>query len=286
MLSLRKVFSVSALSLMLIGTTIPVAASETAAQSVEKKESNKEKFEKQIAKEYKKMTKEERKEKIKKLKYDKNKVTEEQINELSDEMLMSLHPEGIIIGISKTEADLDKPEVQPGTYTMATMPTSDFYLYTVAQRIYEMGSGYDNFQFTTDGSWLINPYYEFTDTIALAWSDSFTLYHDESMHYTEKDGRNYYWEGLRNNVKSEAGVAHDIDLKVGYVDKGSVLLAKVYKLNAAGSANVVGEYGHVQLTGKDVTVGFSAGESPSISFSVGIGATVEEASPSYYPFNY
>lgn len=231
---------------------------------------------------YKELSKVERKEKIQKLNYKKGAVTEEQINSLDDKTLANLDPEGEIVSISTTDSNLDSGD--PNKLQLFTMPKSDFSLKTVAQRITGKGKGYDCFQFTTTGVWGVNPFYEFTDTIGLAWSDNFTLYHDESLHYTSKKGRNYYWEGTRNKVSAEKGVAHDVDLKTGYSDNQTVLLAYVYKKNSKGTANVVGEYGHVELSARDISVGFSS--SPDISFSIGAGAKVNAASPSYDKFTY
>jgi hypothetical protein len=205
------------------------------------------------------MTKQEREKKVKKLKFDKNKVTQEQINALSDEVLAKLSEDGEIVSITTQESTINTQPKIPGVGrmnsayrlpgTLATMPTSDFVMTVVAQAIKEKGTA-DNFQFVAEGDWKVNPDYEFVDTIALAWSDSFTLYYDVSEHYTYKSGKLYMFSGTRNSAKAEAGVGHDVDLKVGYTDDKSILLAKVYKANSKGSGNVVGEYGHVQLTAK------------------------------------
>lgn len=278
---LKGIASVSALSLALLGSPFSTAS------AVELQESEEQQVQKQEPKlkEYKKMSKEERKEKLKKLKYDKKKVTEEQINSISDELLASLDPNGEIVGITEEASNLNTPN--EGEIQMRLMPTSDFKMKTVVQRIAAQ-PGYENFQFTAEGQWYINPAYEFVDTIALAWSDDFTLYHDESLHYTTKDGRNYYFEGTRNDADGEKGVGHNIDLKVGYSDNKSIILAKVYEKNRTGTANVVGEYGHVEVTPSSLVLAFTGGgeTKPAVGFEGFGAAKVNEASPAYSAFNY
>lgn len=233
--------------------------------------------------EYQPLSSVEREEKLANLNYDEKTITSEQIINIDDETLAALDPNGELIAITSQESfDLGYNPAIP-----ALMPTSDFSMSTYVQRIKDYSATkYDNFQFTATGKGHVNRNYEFEDTIALAWSDSFTLYHDESMHYTSKDGHNFYYSGTRNKATVETGVGHNIDLKVGQKDIKSTILAKVYASNRSGEGNVVGEYGHVQLSARDITLSFTGGAQPNVGFSIGVGASVNTASPAYSTFKY
>ncbi|MFP3786260.1 hypothetical protein, partial [Burkholderia sp. SIMBA_024] len=129
------------------------------------------------------------------------------------------------------------------------MPTSDFKMTVVAQRITEKGSGYDNFRFVAEGDWIETPFYEFTDKIALSWSDDFTLYSDSS--YIHNGVVSDYTNTIRSTVDPEKGVSYDVNLRLGNNDDSVFLIAKVYKPNETGTANVVAEYGHVEIAARD-----------------------------------
>ncbi|HZG55318.1 hypothetical protein [Paenibacillus sp.] len=163
------------------------------------------------------------------------------------------------------------------------MPTSEFKMTTVAQRIYELSTSYDNFQFITEGDWIVNPNYEFTDAIALAWSDEFTVYDDYS--YIISGNWYDYSRTSLNAVVPEGGVGYDVDLQVGTDDDAVFLVATVYKNATTGTANVVGEYGHVEIMASSIGLGFSS-TPPSVSMSVGFQSNLEKASPAYDDFAY
>ena len=62
------------------------------------------------------------------------------------------------------------------------------------------------------------------------------------------------------------------------------LVAKVYKANSSGSANVCASYGHVIITASSVDVSFSSGK--EIGMSVGFASGIKKASPAYKSFGY
>lgn len=206
------------------------------------------------------------------------------IENLSDYMLAELaKDEGEVVSISEkfTTLNTRSQNAELGGLMPLAMPTSDFKLTTVAQRITEKGSSYDNFKFTVEGQWKVNPNWEFTDTIAVAWSDEFTLYQD----YAYING--YSTDTSRAKVNAEKGVAYDVDLQLGKKEESILLIAKVYKNNSTGTANVVGEYGHVELAARDISVSFSGGSGGAeIGMSVGIVDNLNMAVPDYEDFTY
>lgn len=210
----------------------------------------------------------------------KSTISEDLINQLSSVMINELKKDdGEVISLTKKQTLLDNNEqFNP---LLRTMPVSDFDMVVAVQRISEKSG--DNFKFVAVGLWNVNPVYEFTDCIGLAWSDDFTLYNDYSYTYTNSTGTSYYSACTRNDVKPEVGVAYDVDLVLGRQEDQVCLVAKVYKANSTGSANVVGEYGHVKLKASSVDVSFSTSD---IGMSVGFGASIEKAAPEYQYFNY
>jgi len=209
-------------------------------------------------------------------------ISQDQIDSLSDAMIYELSKEdGEIVSIKKVSRNLDTGnEDEIGT---RTLDPDDFEMTVVAKRIYEK-SGKDNFKFVATGEWLTNPVYEFTDAIALAWSDDFTLYDDDCYVMTSFGAKRDVV--TLNDVDPEGGIAYDIDLLVGRDEDEIVLTAKVYKDDDDGSANVVGEYGHVQIQASSINVGFSSGSRPSVEMSVSYAADIEMASPDYDSFDY
>lgn len=211
-------------------------------------------------------------------------IKQSELSLLSNAMLAELNKEdGEIVSIQEVERNLDNGN--PYGINLLTMPTSDFKMTVVAQRITEKGSAYDNFKFVATGDWIESPFFEFTDTIALSWSDNFTLYSDYA--YINTGGIYDYTRTQRATVDAEKGIAYDVDLRVGKNDGEVVLVAKVYKNNSTGTANVVAEYGHVEIAARDITVGFSGSkDGAEISMSIGFGANLEKASPAYKDFTY
>ena len=211
------------------------------------------------------------------------------IESLDDAMLYELSQDsGEIISITETETETDlDTNSKPSKISIMSMPTSDFKLTVVAQRISEK-SGKDNFKFTATGDWKTSPTWEFEDTIALSWSDNFTLYSDYSYMYGIVGGKQTLKPGVRNDAKPEAAVGHDVDLQPAITDDKAVLVAKVYKTNSSGSANVMAKYGHVQLTASVVGLSFGAGggSTPTIGFDVDWNSTINQAVPAYTSFNY
>lgn len=215
-------------------------------------------------------------------------ITEEQISSLSDQMLFELSQNGgEIVSIQSTESDLNNGD--PNMVTPFTMPTTDFELTVVAQRTTLGNDNRDAFIFTAEGNWKETPFFEFTDVIALSWSDEFTLFSHSAYIYEGCDPICYdYTRTTLNTIKPEEGVAYDVDLQTGHNDEAVFLKATVYKLpNSTGSANVVAEYGHVELTARDITVNFAAGKGGAeIGMSVGFGANLEKAVPAFDDFTY
>jgi len=224
-----------------------------------------------------------RQEKLKKLKFAKH-ITQAQIDDLSDAMIDALsEQEGEIVSISHTYRKLEKGN-KKGAISTRTIDKDDFKMSVAVQRIYEK-SGKDNFKFVATGEWLTDPFYEFTDAIGLAWSDDFTLYYDDCYVWRPLSGRDRDTVQL-NDVDPEEGVAYDVDLIAGKDDEEIVLTAKVYKSNSSGEANVVGEYGHVELVASDISIGFSGGSQPEVNMSVSFAADIDMASPDYDSFDY
>lgn len=209
-------------------------------------------------------------------------------NQISEEVIENL-PEGMIEEIKKDEGTIVSVTTQyvdfsEGVQTFAVMPTSDFKLTVVSTRISEK-AGKDNFKFVACGEWLVNPIYEFTDCIGISWSDEFTLYSDYGYAYTAGSIPKYDYDvATRNEVVAEAGVAYDIDLKLFDRQDEIYLIAKVYKDNSSGSANVVASYGHVIIKASGVDVSISSGK--EIGMSVGFASGIEMASPDYDSFDY
>ncbi|MEH7454181.1 hypothetical protein, partial [Gottfriedia acidiceleris] len=205
---------------------------------------------------------------------------------LNDAMLYELSKDpGEIVSITEKESKVESTNSNELYPTL--MPTSDFVMTVVAQRISERSG--DNFKFTATGDWKASPTWEFTDSIALGWSDNFTLYSDYSYMYGyDVNGAQTLYPGTRNSVKAETGVGHNVSLRPGITDDKAVLVAKVYKNASSGTANVVAEYGHVQLTASVTGISFGAGggSAPTIGFSVDWNSKIEEAVPAYDDFSY
>lgn len=195
--------------------------------------------------------------------------------------------DGTLVFASTTYYDLET-----GSTSRAVMPTSDFKLTVTATRLSSSqmaadGVYGDAFKFVATGEWLVNPLYEFTDCIGISWSDDFTLYDDYGYTYTKDyNGLPFFnFDALtRNDVSAEEGVAHDVDLLLFDRQDEVTLVAKVYKANSSGSANVCASYGHVIITASSVDVSFSKGK--EISMSVGFASGIKKASPEYESFDY
>jgi hypothetical protein len=267
-----KVLSASALALTLFTSSLSVQAEET--------ESSNKVTEQQSTIQFK-MTPSAKKEKINKMKFGKD-VTQEQIDNLSDELILELSKdEGEIVSINE-QGSVMEPDVKSGSIGVMTIAQSTLKMTVVVQRISEKSG--DNFKFVAEADWLKSPTYEFVDTIALAWSDSFTVYHDSSYMVNHLLGNTRYMAGSRNKAVPEVGVGHDVDLLVGWTDDKAILTAKVYKANSSGSANVVAEYGHIKINLSDISLGFS--NSPNVTFSVNAASNIDTASPALKAFDY
>lgn len=113
--------------------------------------------------------------------------------------------DGIIKSLSKEDIEFED-EID----NTNTMPTNHFYMYVWAEDLTEKNyEDYDKWQFNAQGNWVINPKYEFTDVIALSWSDDFTL---KSSKCTID---NSSYRTSVNKIAAEEGVAYDVDLQLG-----------------------------------------------------------------------
>lgn len=186
---------------------------------------------------------------------------------------------GEVVTASSVKRNVDQ-DPNNGGFTTFTIPEDDLQIDTVARRV--ISEDPDTFRLTTTADWLIDPLQEYTDTIALQWSDNFTMGEDLGYIVNEDGDRDYY-DAVRNDVVPEKGVAWDLDLNLNQDETGAVLEAIVTKPDSSGTANVVGEYGHVQVRPSDVRVGFS---SSGVDMTVGLAATVNQASPDYDYFEY
>ncbi len=218
-------------------------------------------------------------EKLAKLDFAEN-IPATEISSLSDEMILELSKqEGEIISISQVEKTLDSSKLK-------AMSPSDFKMTVAVQKVpqsYDPAN--DTFNFVAEGDWRAAPFYEFTDSIALAWSDQFTLKSDYA-YMVYSDGTTSSGVTTRSAVTPEAGVAYDVDLLLGKSDDKAILNATVYKKNSTDSANVVGEYGHVELTASNVDVSITGGVTPSVGMSVALTSKINKAFPASQSFNY
>ena len=182
--------------------------------------------------------------------------------------------------VSKKEISGDEVSIQ------SVMPTNDFQVTTYVERIHEKSG--DNFKFTAYGNWNTPPYWCFTDLAALAWSDNFTLYYDSCTSY----GITGLWEDWspvcpRCNVSVEAGVSHEIPLAKAMIGQSYTQVAKVYKKDGTGTANVVADYAHKMVGFGGISAGFTVGGSGiEIGFSADITVTYDKAMPYYSSFSY
>lgn len=191
--------------------------------------------------------------------------------------------QGEIIDIKEVNNQLDIPN--NNLITPYLMPTSDFSMTVVAQRISERTG--DNFKFTATGNWKKDPIWQLVDNIALAWSGGFSVYEDYSYLQGFYGSNQYLLPGVRKTIEPTKGVSHNLNLKVGPKEEKAVLVAKVVKTNSSGHATAVGRYGHVEVRGNIKSVSISISKtSPSISFTGSVGARVNPSSPGYVTFSY
>ncbi|OIU71065.1 hypothetical protein [Rossellomorea aquimaris] len=270
-------FSVSAQE----NTTITEEKNMDSTKLKEEIEANK--LIKKTGKVKKSLTAEERKEIIDNFKYA-DSVSKDELYNLSDVSLQELNnTNGEIVSVEKVSSyALNSP--REGEIVPFTMPTEHFEMTVIALQV-----GENVYQFHAEGDWKVNPNYEFTDVIALAWSDNFTL--EDDLAYTLEDMGNDYLERdyiglIRNDVDPEAGLGYDVDLVLGEDEEAVVLQAIVSAPEESGRANLVAEYGHLEISASDVTLGFSGGSSPSVTMEAGFNTNLEKASPAYDSFDY
>lgn len=124
----------------------------------------------------------------------------------------------------------------------------------------------------------------------ISWSDEFTLYFDNGYIYTD----NYRGTGEPKfdydamtlcEVSNEEGVAYEADLALLERQNEVTLVAKVYKEDSSGTANVSAAYGHVIVMPGELSVTFTGNRNIDISVS-GFHAEIEMAVPDYKSFTY
>lgn len=219
------------------------------------------------------------------VKFDKS-ISDIDIDSLSQAVLDELSSQdGAVVSLERKKVDLDPNNNK----NRAVKPETDFEITVATQKLNK--SGYDAFRFVASGQWKVNPYYEFTDCIGLAWGDGFSLYNDYAYTYSynPNTGENLkdYDACTPNKYEADKGVAYDVDLKLNHSQQLIVLVADVKKADSTGETNVVAEYGHVIIGPRGVNVGFDVSSSgPSIGMSVGAGAGLEKASPDYAYIEY
>lgn len=208
-----------------------------------------------------------------------NSIDMETIDQIPIEVLETMkNSEGIIKSLSKEEVDFENSE--PKTKFMST---SDFSMYVWVEDLVEYTSNDEpqKFRLNAQGTWHTNPFYEFTDVIALSWSDEFTL-ENESCTIDGSNSRT-----SKSVVGLEKGIAYEVDLQLGAEDKVILLTADVYKFvdsPSTNNADVSGEYGHIQIKPSKVSLNFN--EDNSIPMSVSFGTKLTKALPSSSSFTY
>lgn len=161
------------------------------------------------------------------------------------------------------------------------------------QRIYEKGSGYDNFKIMAGCYYLADKYIGETDVFAMAWSDDFTLYDDYAFETRETyEGSGHYVDVFDSEVSyinpydynAEIGFSYSIDLGAkSTVPSAFYIVGKIYKHDSTGTANVTMKYAHsVKECNVDVTFSIPAG----ISFTPSVSDGVVQAVPKYASFEY
>lgn len=212
------------------------------------------------------------------IKFD-NSIDIQEVEQLPAEVLKTMqNSDGIIKSL--TTQDMDYEEHMTKNKTMST---NDFSMYVWAEDLIENNSDEDadKWRFNAQGTWNINPFYEFTDVIVLSWSDDFTL----DSHKCTIDGSDS--RTLTTAIAPERGVAYDVDLQLGSQDKVILLTADVYKFvdnPDTNNANILGEYGHVKIKPSVVSIEFNSNN--EIDMSTSFGSKLEKAVPSRTSFTY
>lgn len=213
------------------------------------------------------------------IKFD-NSIDIQEVEQLPAEVLKTMqNSDGIIKSL--TTQDMDYEEHMTKNKTMST---NDFSMYVWAEDIEENSydtTGIDRWRFNAQGTWHTNPFYEFTDSIALSWSDDFTL----DAHSCTIDGSDS--RTSTSTIGAERGIAYDVDLQLGSDDKVILLTADVYKFidnPNTNIGNISADYGHVQIKPSTVSVEFN--EDNTISMSTSFGTKLKKSLPSHTSFTY
>lgn len=213
------------------------------------------------------------------IKFD-NSIDIEEIKQIPIEVLQTMkNSEGTIKSLAKHDIEFEN-----ATSKSKLMSTNDFSMYVWAEDIEENSydtTGIDRWRFNAQGTWHTNPFYEFTDSIALSWSDDFTL----DAHSCTIDGSDS--RTSTSTIGAERGIAYDVDLQLGSDDKVILLTADVYKFidnPNTNIGNISADYGHVQIKPSTVSVEFN--EDNTISMSTSFGTKLKKSLPSHTSFTY
>jgi hypothetical protein len=180
---------------------------------------------------------------------------------------------------------------QTGNISRSAITDADFSVGISAQRIYEKGNRYDNFKFMAGCFFLNRDIVSlYKDKLAMSWSDEFTLYDDYAFETVETNfGSGLFVEDYnskrlaRSDVSAEAGLSYSYDLFQKSQPYSIYMVAKVYKLDSAGTAQVTAGYAHAI---KNVDISFSVSAPPQISFTSNSSNGFIEAIPNYTFFDY
>ena len=222
----------------------------------------------------------------KKIKVDST-VSAKELSYLTPDIMSDYDPEGVIVSVSQTITPMIDVASTPTTSSMlqlSSLSANEMTLTAACERIYDKGSSYDNFKFTSWATWASMPMVQLTDKLALSWSGGFSLYSSTCIMWTSGLVASTSY-ATRSDVVPSAGVAYSIPVCASFINgvetynKKVKLIAYVYNTNATGVANLVTKYAHSTLS-TGISVSFPAGA--SISFS----GNYSEAVPAYCSWTY
>jgi len=222
----------------------------------------------------------------KKIKVDST-VSAKELSYLTPDIMSDYDPEGVIVSVSQTITPMIDVASTPTTSSMlqlSSLSANEMTLTAACERIYDKGSSYDNFKYTSWATWASQPFMDFTDKMAISWSGGFSLYSSTCTMW-DNSATPHASYASRSDVVPSAGVAYSIPVCASFINgvetynKKVKLIAYVYNTNATGVANLVTKYAHSTLS-TGISVSFPAGA--SISFS----GNYSEAVPAYCSWTY
>lgn len=211
----------------------------------------------------------------KKIKVDST-VSAKELSYLTSDIMSDYVPEGTLVSVSQTITPMGSVASKPTTSNMLqplTISADSMTVTATCERIVDKGSSYDEFKFTSWATWSGDPFWHFSDKLALSWSGDFSLYSSTCACWTST---NVPFYGTQTDVSPSSGVAfsfpveYNSNLDWDYTKKVK-LIAYVYNTNATGTANLVAKYGHSLLV-VGASVSFPLGG--SISFGIGVDSSI------------